>query len=60
MAIAALALASTMPIDGDLTRAQYLRAAEEAFQFLDAHNRELLNDGKGEHPGRLLCVDGGS
>jgi hypothetical protein len=46
MAIAALALASTMPIDGDLTRAEYLHAAEEAFQFLDAHNRELLNDGK--------------
>jgi hypothetical protein len=46
MAIAALALASTMPIDGDLTRAEYLRAAEEAFLFLDVHNRELLNDGK--------------
>ncbi|NYF90493.1 glycoside hydrolase family 9 protein [Tunturiibacter empetritectus] len=46
MAIAALALASTMPFDGDLPRAEYLRAAEEAFQFLDAHNRELLNDGK--------------
>ena len=46
MAIAALALASTMPIDGDLPRATYLRAAEEAFQFLDVHNRELLNDGK--------------
>jgi len=47
MAIAALALASTMPADdGDFTRAEYLRAAEEAFQFLDVHNRELLNDGK--------------
>ncbi|WP_254063541.1 glycoside hydrolase family 9 protein [Granulicella sp. S190] len=46
MAIAALALASTMPLDGDLTRTGYLRAAEEAFQFLDAHNIELLNDGK--------------
>jgi hypothetical protein len=46
MAVAALALASTMPIDGDLPRATYLRAAEEAFQFLDVHNRELLNDGK--------------
>jgi Glycosyl hydrolase family 9/Cellulase N-terminal ig-like domain len=46
MAIAALALASTMPIDGDLPRSAYLRAAEEAFQFLDVHNRELLNDGK--------------
>ncbi|WP_433963826.1 glycoside hydrolase family 9 protein [Tunturiibacter gelidiferens] len=46
MAIAALALASTMPIDGDLPRIEYLRTAEEAFRFLDAHNRELLNDGK--------------
>jgi hypothetical protein len=45
VAIAALALASTMPEDGEFTRAEYLKAAEEAFQFLDAHNRELLNDG---------------
>lgn len=45
MAIAALALASTMPADGELTRAEYLRAAEEAFSFLSEHNRELLNDG---------------
>jgi hypothetical protein len=45
MAIAALALASTMPVDGDYPRQEYLRAAEEAFHFLDAHNRELLNDG---------------
>jgi hypothetical protein len=46
MAISALALASTMPADGDFTRLEYLHAAEEAFQFLDTHNRELLNDGK--------------
>jgi hypothetical protein len=46
MAIAALALASTMPIGSDFTRSDYLRTAEEAFQFLDVHNRELLNDGK--------------
>jgi len=46
MAIAALALASTMPADGDFTRPEYLHAAEEAFQFLDAHNSELLNDSK--------------
>jgi hypothetical protein len=44
MAIAALALATTMP--GDIPRADYLRAAEDAFAFLDAHNRELVNDGK--------------
>jgi Glycosyl hydrolase family 9/Cellulase N-terminal ig-like domain len=46
MSIAALALASTMPQDGDFSRAEYLRVAEEAFAFLEAHNRELLNDGK--------------
>lgn len=46
MAIAALALASTMPADGELPRSSYLHAAEEAFRFLDAHNPELLNDGK--------------
>jgi hypothetical protein len=46
MSIAALALASTMPADGDIPRSTYLRTAEEAFEFLNAHNRELLNDGK--------------
>ena len=45
MAIAALALASTMPQHGDFQPSQYLRTAEEAFDFLSAHNRELLNDG---------------
>jgi len=45
MAIAALALASTMPADGEIQRRVYLRVAEEAFAFLNAHNRELLNDG---------------
>ena len=44
MSIAALALASTMPQDGDFSRAKYLQTAEEAFAFLEAHNRELLND----------------
>ena len=46
MSIAALALASTMPISGDMGHAAYLKAAEDAFAFLSAHNRELLNDGK--------------
>ncbi|MFC5864433.1 glycoside hydrolase family 9 protein [Acidicapsa dinghuensis] len=45
MSIAALALASTMPEDGDFPRATYLKTAEDAFNFLSAHNRELLNDG---------------
>ena len=44
MAIAALALASTMPEDGDFPRSQYLETAESAFAFLEAHNTELLND----------------
>lgn len=46
MAIAALALASTMPAEGDFSRADYLRAAEEAFAFLNTHNLELVNDHK--------------
>jgi hypothetical protein len=46
MSIAALALASMMPVGGDYTRAEYLQTAEDAFQFLSTHNRELLNDGK--------------
>lgn len=45
MSIAALALASTMPMDGDYPRSEYLNAAEDAFRFLDRHNVELLNDG---------------
>ena len=45
MAIAALALASTMNLDGDFTRQDYLHTAEAAYRFLDAHNKELLNDG---------------
>jgi hypothetical protein len=45
MAIAALALASTMPADGEYSRQDYRQAATDAFTFLEAHNRELLNDG---------------
>jgi len=45
MAIAALALASTMPEAGDFTSPIYLKTAEEAYQFLDGHNREIVNDG---------------
>jgi hypothetical protein len=44
MSIAALALASTMPEEGDNTRAQYLETAKDAFHFLNRHNTELLND----------------
>jgi hypothetical protein len=46
MAIAALALASTMPEKGDFSHAEYLKAAEDAFDFLSTHNRELLDDHK--------------
>jgi hypothetical protein len=45
MSIAALALASTMPEEGDYTREKYLQTAKDAFDFLNRHNRELLNDG---------------
>ncbi|MBE1159567.1 glycoside hydrolase family 9 protein [Dyella acidiphila] len=45
MAIAALALASTMDADGDFSRQDYLRSAEAAYRFLDANNRQLINDG---------------
>lgn len=46
LSIAALALASTMPAHGDFENARYLTSAEEAFAFLNEHNRKLLNDGK--------------
>lgn len=46
MAIAALALASTMPEDGDFSRSTYLATAEAAFHFLEARNTDLLNDHK--------------
>lgn len=46
MAIAAFALASTMPEPGDFSRTTYLKTAEDAFDFLSKHNRELLNYGK--------------
>jgi hypothetical protein len=45
VAIAALALASTMPAAGEIQRSEDLRVAKDAFAFLTAHNRELLNDG---------------
>jgi hypothetical protein len=46
MAIAALALASRAPAEGEFSPADYLRAAEAAFVYLEAHNRELTNDGR--------------
>jgi uncharacterized protein YyaL (SSP411 family) len=35
-----------MPEDGELPRTAYLRAAEEAFAFLNVHNASMTNDGK--------------
>jgi len=46
MAIAALALASTDSISGDYTAADYLKAAETAFAFLEKENVRMTNDGK--------------
>lgn len=46
MAIAALALAASTGVDGDFASKDYLKAAVDAYRFLDAHNRELTNDGK--------------
>lgn len=46
MAIAALAMAYTAGISGDYSGADYLRAAEEAFAFLEKENSAMTNDGK--------------
>lgn len=46
MSIAALALASTMDAEGQFTRSQYLKTAEDAFVFLEKHNAGMVNDGK--------------
>ncbi len=46
MAIAALARASMYPVSGEFSNAEYLKAAEDAFAFLETHNSQYLNDGK--------------
>ena len=46
LAIAALALASSFGVAGDFGSAEYLKAAEDAFTFLEQNNRLLANDGK--------------
>jgi hypothetical protein len=46
MAIAALALAASLAAAGDFAPADYLRAAEEAFSFLEKNNLLLSNDGR--------------
>jgi Glycosyl hydrolase family 9/Cellulase N-terminal ig-like domain len=46
VAVAALAIASTYPFSGEFTSADYLKAAEGAFDFLEKNNVKLVNDGK--------------
>lgn len=46
VAIAALAVASTYPEYGEYHSSDYLKAAEEAFEFLEGNNAKMLNDGK--------------
>ncbi|MDR6944887.1 glycoside hydrolase family 9 protein [Mucilaginibacter pocheonensis] len=45
MAIAALAMASMLKVNGDFTSEQYLQAAENAFNFLEANNKLMDFDG---------------
>ena len=46
VAVAALAMASTYPVSGQFSSADYLKAAEEAFDYLEKDNLKLTNDGK--------------
>jgi hypothetical protein len=46
LAIAALALASSFGVAGDFGPADYLKAAEDAFAFLEKNNLHFANDGK--------------
>ena len=46
IAIAALAMASTYPVSGDFSNADYLKAAENAFAFLEKENAKMDYDGK--------------
>lgn len=46
LAIAALAIASTYPVSGEYKNADYLKAAEDAFDYLEKNNLKMLNDGK--------------
>lgn len=45
MAIAALAMAAAYPTSGDFTQADYLKAAENAFAFLEKENAHMDYDG---------------
>ncbi|MGB7847046.1 MAG: glycoside hydrolase family 9 protein, partial [Candidatus Acidiferrum sp.] len=46
VAVAALAIASTQPFSGEFKNSDYLKAAEDAWDFLEKNNLKLVNDGK--------------
>jgi len=46
IAIAALAMASAYPVSGEFRSTDYLKAAEDAFDYLEKNNLKLINDGK--------------
>jgi len=46
IAIAALAMASTSPVSGEYSHADYLKTAEDAFAYIEKNNVRLVNDGK--------------
>jgi len=46
VAIASLAIASTFEVSGDFENADYLKAAEDAFAYLEENNVFFTNDGK--------------
>jgi hypothetical protein len=46
ISIAALAIAASYDTSGEYTNADYLHAAEEAFDFLEKNNAVMTNDGK--------------
>ena len=46
IAVAALAMASIYPVSGEFSSADYRKAAEEAFDYLEKDNVKLVNDGK--------------
>jgi hypothetical protein len=46
IAVAALAMASTYPVSGKFASADYRKAAEAAFEYLEKNNPKLTNDGK--------------
>jgi hypothetical protein len=46
IAVAALAMASAQPVSGQFRNSEYLKAAEDAFAYLEKNNLKLTNDGK--------------